>query len=177
MEFFDLVKSRKSIRMYTDEPVDDETVMKIIDTARNSPSAGNLQPYKISIVRDLETKQELAKAAYGQGFIARAPVVLVFLEEPAASASHYGRRGIELYVHQDTAVAVTFAHLAAADLGLGSCWIGAFDSHAAARILDLPSGLHPVAILPIGHPAENPLSSPKKEINQIIHPGAKLREL
>jgi len=168
MEFFDLVKSRRSIRIYTDEPVDDETIMKIIDTARNSPSAGNLQPYKISIVRNLETKQELAKAAYGQGFIARAPVILVFLEEPAVSASRYGRRGIELYVHQDTAVAVTFAHLAAADLGLGSCWVGAFDSHAVARILDLPSGLLPVAILPIGHSSENPSSPPKKIREKVI---------
>ena len=168
MEFFELIKARKSIRMYSDKAVDDCDLKKILEAVVNSPSAGNLQPYQVCIVRDKNTKQELAKAAYGQGFVARAPVVLVFLEVPDESAQQYGRRGTELYVHQDTAVAVTFAHLAASDLGLGSCWVGAFDTHSAARILDLPGGLIPVAMLPIGHPAENPRSPEKKRLDQIV---------
>ena len=156
MEFFELIQKRRSVRLYTDDPVDDSLVNKILEAARIAPSAGNLQPYEFRIIRDIQTKKELVTAAYGQGFIAAAPVVIVFIEDAVRTERTYGVRGTSLYVHQDTAVAVSHAHLAAADLGLGSCWVGAFDSPAVARILDLRNGIVPVAMLPIGFPAESP---------------------
>ena len=112
--------------------------------------------------------RELAQAAYGQSFVARAPAVIVFLEDSSRSESHYGKRGTGLYVHQDTAIAVTFAHLAVSDLGLGSCWVGAFDTHAVARILNLKEGLVPVAILPIGYPAENPPANHRRSLKELV---------
>lgn len=167
MEFFDLIKKRRSIRMYKDTPVDDETIKKILEAARLAPSAGNLQPYEFVVVKDINIRRELAQAAYGQGFITRAPVAIVFIEDSKRTESHYGKRGANLYVHQDTAIAVTFAHLAAADLGLGSCWVGAFDAPAVARILNLKPGLVPVAILPIGYPDENPPANPRRSLDDL----------
>jgi len=168
MEFFELIKRRRSIRMYKDTPVDDATIKKILEAAQIAPSAGNLQPYELLVIKDVNIRRELAQAAYGQGFITRAPVAIVFIEDSRRSEIQYGKRGTNLYVHQDTAIAATFAHLAAADLGLGSCWVGAFDTHAVARILDLKPGFVPVAILPIGYPAENPPANPRRSIAQLV---------
>lgn len=168
MEFFELIQKRRSIRLYTDEPVDDSLVDKILEAARIAPSAGNLQPYEFRIIRDIQVKNELVTAAYGQGFIATAPVVIVFIEDAARTEKTYGVRGSSLYVHQDTAVAVSHAHLAAADLGLGSCWVGAFDSPAVARILNLRDGIVPVAILPIGYPAESPPENPRRLMGELL---------
>ena len=168
MDFFELVKTRRSVRMYTDVEVSDDDIMKILEAIRQSPSAGNCQPYELRVVTDQKIKQELVQAAYGQGFIARAPVNLVFIEDVKRTESRYGFRGRELYVHQDTAIAVTHAHLGAHALGLGSCWVGAFDAPAVARILNLRRGLVPVAILPIGYPAESPPASPRRKLQDLV---------
>ena len=168
MEFFTLINTRRSVRIFRDDPVSDEIIQKILGAARIAPSAGNIQPYEFRIIRDDNTKVELAKAALGQGFIAKAPVVLVFCEDSRRAEIIYGKRGTSLYVHQDTAIAATLAHLAVADLGLGSCWVGAFDSYAVARILSLRSGLTPVVILPVGYPGETPLASPRREMSELI---------
>lgn len=173
MEFFELIKKRRSIRMFTDDPVSDEQIEQILEAARIAPSAGNLQPYEFMVVRDKKILEELVQAALGQGFIARAPVSLVFIEDAKRSEKVYGNRGSQLYVHQDTAVAVTHAHLAATDLGLGSVWVGAFDPYAVARILDVRPGLIPVAILPVGYPAENPDKSSRRSLNELVPQGWK----
>ncbi|MBU1023116.1 nitroreductase family protein [bacterium] len=175
MEFFELIKKRRSIRMFTGDPVSDEHIEKILEAARIAPSAGNLQPYEFRVVRDQNILQELVQAAFGQGFIARAPVSIVFLEDAKRSENQYGNRGSQLYVHQDTAIAVSHAHLAAADLGLGSVWVGAFDPYAVARILDVRPGLMPVAILPIGYPAETPSSNPRRSMRELIPEGWKTK--
>jgi nitroreductase len=169
MEFFDLIEKRRSVRMYQDKPVPEDILMKIVEAARQAPSAGNLQPYELFIVRDTRIKEELVQAAYGQGFIARAPVVLIFAQDASRSESRYGFRGCTMFVYQDTAISATMAHMAAVDLGLGSCWVGAFDSPAVARILDLRAGLVPSVILPIGYPAEEPVKSPRRELKDFAH--------
>jgi nitroreductase len=168
MDFFELVKTRRSIRMYKSDPVEKEKIEQILEAARLAPSAGNCQPYEFRLVEDNKTKQELTEAAFGQGFVKAAPFVLIFIENSSLSETRYGMRGNTLYVHQDTAIAVTHAHLAAHALGLGSCWVGAFDSPAVARILDLDRGLVPVAMLPIGYPAENPSASPRRRMSDLL---------
>lgn len=168
MEFFDLIEKRRSTRSFTDDPVHDTLIEKILEAARIAPSAGNVQPYEFRVIRDKKIKSELVSAALGQGFIAAAPVAIVFLEDAERTEQRYGIRGTNLYVHQDTAIAVAHAHLAATDLGLGSCWVGAFDSPAVARILDVRPGLVPVAILPIGHPAEEPPARSRRSMDELL---------
>ena len=168
MEFFDLIEKRRSVRVFTDDPVDDSLVEKILEAARLAPSAGNLQPYEFRVIREIQTKNELVTAAFGQGFIAAAPVVIVFIEDSTRSENKYGVRGSSLFVHQDTAVAISHAHLATADLGLGSCWVGAFDPAAVARILDLKPSLVPVAMLPIGYSDEEPQAKPRRSMDELL---------
>lgn len=152
MDFWTLIRRRHSVRHYDpDQEISPAQVERILDAAIESPSAGNRQPWHFVVVRDPALRQGLARAAYGQEFLAQAPVVIVVCADPDRSAVRYGQRGTRLYCLQDTAAATEHILLAAAALGLGSCWVGAFDEGEAARVLSLPKHLRPVALVSIGH--------------------------
>lgn len=154
MEFQDVIESRRSVRRYrTDMPVTDEQVQTLLEAAIASPSAGNRQPWHFYVVRDPAVKEGLATAALGQGFVAEAPVVIVVCADPERSAARYSSRGRDLYSIQDTAIATTYMMLAATDMGLATCWVGAFDEARAAAVLELPGHLRPVAMLPVAYAA------------------------
>jgi len=169
VEIFGIFKSRRSIRSFTGENVSDEKIEKIIEAARWAPSAGNIQPWEFIVIRRLETKREIAKAALNQFFIEEAPVVIVVCADEARSSRVYGSRGASLYCIQDTAAAIENMLLAICALGLGACWVGAFNEEEVKRILRIPRGLRPVAIIPIGHPAERPSPPHKRTLKDIIH--------
>ncbi len=169
MDFFAVVESRRSIRAFLNRPVEKEKVTRILEAANRAPSAGNLQAYEIYLVARADLRAELARAALDQKFIAQAPLVLVFCAHPARSAQRYGRRGERLYAVQDATIACAFATLAAAALGLGSVWVGAFDEETVRRILQAPEGIVPVAILPLGYPAEDPPPKPRRGVDDLTH--------
>lgn len=169
MEFFEALKLRRSVRSFTEDEVSDEEVKKIIDAARWAPSAGNIQPWEFVVVRKPETKKRLAESALGQSFIEEAPVVIVVCANEARSRMGYGSRGANLYCIQDTAAATENLLLAASALGLGSCWVGAFHEDQVREILKLPGGVRPVAIVPIGRPAERPKPPRKRSLTEIVH--------
>lgn len=157
MDFWKAVNGRYSVRNF-DATVDvpPETMERILQAAIRAPSAGNRQPWHFYVVRDPAVRQGLSAAAYGQEFIAQAPVAIVVCADPERSAARYGQRGRDLYCLQDTGVAAGYILLAAVAAGFGGCWVGAFDERRAARALDLDHRLRPVAILPIGKPAVGP---------------------
>jgi nitroreductase len=154
MDFWKVLETRRSVRGFdpTVEVTPDE-VEQLLRAAIAAPSAGNRQPWHFYIVRNPKVRQGLAGAAYGQSYVAEAPVAIVVCADAEQSAARYGQRGRELYCLQDTAAAAEHILLAAVALGFGGCWVGAFDEGQAARVLDLPDHLRPVAILPIGKPA------------------------
>jgi len=169
MEVFEAIKGRRSVRAYTDEEVPDEAIEKILDAARWAPSAGNLQSWEFVVVRDPEAKRRLAEAAWGQRFIARAPVVIVVCANQKRSARGYGERGASLYCIQDAAAATQNMLLAAYALGLGTCWVGAFDERRVAEVINAPSGVRPVAIIPVGRPAERPRPPSRLSLDKVVH--------
>lgn len=169
MSFFEAVNRRHSIRTFATQAVDRQSMDAIFDAARLAPSAGDLQSYAILRIEGADAKSALAVAAHGQDFIATAPVVLVVLADTARSARKYGERGSGLFCLQDATIAAAYVQLAAAALGLGSCWVGAFDEAAVARLLRAPPGLRPVAILPIGHAAESPARPPRRPLSELVH--------
>ncbi len=156
MDFFKVIEHRMSMRKYADRPLEEEKLQKILEAVNRAPSAGNLQAYEVYIVRKLEQRQAMVKAAWEQEFLAEAPVVLVFCAEAERSAVKYGERGATLYAIQDATIACTFAMLAAKDLELDFVWVGAFDEGAVSEALQLPSGLRPVVLLPSVMPARSP---------------------
>lgn len=169
MDFFEVVEKRHSIRAFTSEPIEPEILQQILETANSAPSAGNLQGYEIFVVQDAEKKSALAQAALDQEFIAEAQVVLVFCTNAARSAQKYGRRGETLYTIQDATIACTFAMLAVTAVHLSSVWVGAFNTEPVQKIIGAPTGIVPVAILPIGHAAGSPRLTPRRELSDIVH--------
>jgi nitroreductase len=170
MDFFEVVEIRRSIRTFQEKEIEEEKLKKILEAAKSAPSAGNLQAYKIAVIRKQEKRIALGKAAFNQESVGEAPVVLVFLQDPKESCRRYGRRGEELYSLQDATIACSYAQLAASNLGLGSCWVGAFDEEEVRIVIDAPSDLKPIALLPIGYPAESPPKREKKNLSQLLFP-------
>jgi len=119
-------------------------------------------------VRNPETKRLIAEAALEQMFIATAPVVIVVCANYPRSMRIYGDRG-KLYAEQDATAAVENILLAAHALGLGAVWVGAFHENAIARILELPNYVRPIAIIPVGWPAEKPGRRSRYPIQELTH--------
>lgn len=154
------IKSRRSIRRFLDRDIPADAVEKLIEALRWAPSAGNLQARKFYFVFDQELREMLAVAAFGQMFIAAAPLVVVACADHER-IGHYGKRGKELYAIQDVAVAVENLMLQACEVGLGTVWVGAFNEEQVAKVLKLPAHLRPEGIIPVGYPAQQP-PAPKR---------------
>jgi nitroreductase len=169
MDFFEIVEARQSIRAYAERGVEPATLGEILQAVNRAPSAGNLQAYEIAVVREPDRKRALVEASGDQEFIGAAPVVLVFCAHPARSAPRYHERGERLYSVQDATIACTYAMLSATALGLATVWVGAFDDTAVNAALNLPKGWLPVAILPVGYPAEHPSPSSRRDLRDLVH--------
>ena len=168
METMEAIAGRRSIRAFESTAVSDEIVEELVRLANLAPSAGNLQAREFIIVRDEERRVALAEAAGNQTFIADAPVSIVVCAN-FERILHYGQRGRDLYVYQDTAAAIQNILLASHAMGLGSVWVGAFREDPVSRMLKLPEYIRPVAIIPVGHPAENPQMKSRRPISEIMH--------
>lgn len=168
MNFFEAVKTRRSIRSFLEQDVEPEKVDLLLQTINAAPSAGNLQGYEVVIVRDVETKAALTASAFGQAFITQAPISLVFCADHLLSASRYGKRGADLYAIQDATIAAAYCQLAATSMGLATVWVGAFDPDAAAQAVKTPEHVTPVAIIPVGYAAESPQMRPRRALNDLI---------
>jgi len=169
MDVFDAIKGRRSVREFKPDPVDDKDLEKILEAGKSAPSAGNCQPWEFVVVKDGATKQKLVRAALGQSFVGEAPVVVVVCANIPRTSIRYGRRGAELYCIQDTAAAVQNILLTAYALGYGTCWVGSFDEESAAKAIKAPPDVRPLAIIPIGRPAEKPTPTTRLPLKKIVH--------
>lgn len=163
MEFFEVIKKRRSTRAFLAKEIEGEKLNKILKASNQAPSAHNFQSYKIYLIKSKNTKDRLAQASFNQDFISQAPVVLVFVSCPAGDETRAG-----FYSLQDATIACYQAWLAAVDLGLSAVWIGAFDAEEVAKILGLDDFEEPVAILPIGYAGETPEKTPRKSLDELI---------
>lgn len=169
LDLLEAIRLRRSVRAFTSEQVSDQEVEKLLEAARLAPSAGNIQPWEFVVVRKTETKRKLAHAALDQFFIEEAPVVIVVCADQNKSGRGYGSRGVNLYCIQDTAAATQNILLSACALGLGACWVGAFRESEVRDALNVPRGVRPTAIVPVGHPAERPNPRYRRPANDIVH--------
>ncbi len=169
MDFFDVLKTRHSIRAFAATPVANEKLQAILSAANIAPSAGNLQSYEIYVARRASHGPAVAEATLNQGFVAQAPIALIFCAHAARAMEKYGARGAELYSLQDATIACTFAMLAATALDLATVWIGAFDAEKVRLVAGATEGIVPVAILPIGYPAEEPQLTTRRPLQELVH--------
>jgi len=169
METLECIKTRRSIRKFKDKAVDWDKVVQILEAGRMAPSAGGVQNWKFVVIRNEKDKKKIAQACLNQEFITQADVVIVVLADPEKSETYYGKRGSRLYSIQNCAASIQNMLLAAHDIGLGSCWVGAFDEDAVRRVTMCPEHIMPQAVIPIGYPNESPKQPAKLRIEHIVY--------
>lgn len=169
MDTIECIMTRRSVRKFKEQPVEWDKIGKILDAGRYAPSSGNLQNWKFIVVSDKEKKKVIAEASAGQHWIADAPYIIVIISEPDKANRFYGIRGERLYAIQNCAAAAENMLLAAHSLGLGSCWIGAFDENKISSILNLIKEVRPHVILPIGYAAEVDLPPQKFRLENVTY--------
>ena len=165
MEFDELIAKRYSVRAYKPEPVEDDKLQKVLNAARLAPTACNLQPFKLIVVKTHGREDELRKI-YKADWFAHAPVLICGCTIPSqAWVRQYDNKN-----HADIDLAIAMDHLilAATNLGLGTCWIAAFDPDAARRVLNIPDNLTPAIFTPLGYPADAPREKLRKTLKELI---------
>jgi len=163
MDVFTAIQQRCSVRAYKAMDIEEDKLRKILEAGRLAPSASNRQEWKFIVVKNKETKKKLAKAAFGQSFIAEAPVVLVACGTEPKSMMACGQPAYTV----DVSIACAFMILQAYELGLGTCWIGAFREDETKKVLSIPEQIRVVAMIPVGYPDEPPSQKSRKSLNQI----------
>jgi len=164
MDVHELIKARRSVRAYRDKPIPEEVLGRVLESARWAPSARNLQPWRLVLVRDEARRRELALAARGQMFIAEAPVLVVAV---ALDPERIFTCEVPGYA-VDVSIAVDHLSLAATGEGLGTCWIAAFDQEQAAKVIDLPADQKVVVLMPMGYPADEPGERERKSLEELV---------
>ncbi len=167
MDFQALARARYSVRAYKQDPVAPDKLVRILDAARLAPTAANRQPFRIVVAETKGREPELRKI-YGREWFVQAPLVIAVCAVPAEAWVRRadGWNSAEL----DAAIVMDHLILAAADEGLGTCWIAAFDPKAAREVLALPEGVIPVAFTPLGTPADAPGRKTRKPLADLMLP-------
>src|SRR5919205_2789092 len=169
MDFESVVKRRRMCREYLDSEVPQEKEERILDLAYRSPSAGHTEPQEFIVVRDQQVKEDLARAALDQRFVAQAPLVIVVISDTKRSARRYGERGVHFYSIIDGAFVAMLILLAVVNEGLGACFVGSFYDEEVKHVLSLPQEVRPIGIIPIGYCAEGPRKFRRRSRTQIVH--------
>jgi nitroreductase len=169
MNFESVVKRRRMCREYLDKDVPQEKVNRILDLASRYPSAGHTEPQEFIVVHDRRVKEDLARAALDQMFIAQAPLVIVVISDVRRSARRYGERGVHFFSIIDGAFVAMLILLAVVGEGLGACFVGSFYDEEVQEVLDLPPDVGPIGIIPIGYCAEGPRRFSRRSRAQIVH--------
>lgn len=166
MDVFNAIKTRRSIRDYEYTRVEREKLSKILEAARLSASANNNQPWHFVAVTEKAARERLFPA-YPKDWFAKAPVVIAACASPEAA---WSRQDGEAYWKVDTAIAVENMILVAHELGLGTCWIAAFDEAKAKDALGIPKEVRVIALISLGYPAETKGDvTERKPLNEIVH--------
>jgi nitroreductase len=152
MEFLELAKRRYSVRDYKSTPVEDEKLLEVLEAARVAPTAANRQPFQLIVIHTKGREEELRRICSPSWFV-QAPIVVCICGIPSQSWVGRHRKN---YSDVDAAIAMDHLILAATDLGLGTCWIGAFNLEEARRILRLPDDVEPIVFTPLGYPDDQP---------------------
>lgn len=170
MDLFEAIDKRRSVRQFrSDRDITENELERVLHAAIMAPSSGNTQCWRFVVVRDSALKHRIANEAGHQLFIDQAPLVIVVCADLARASETYGERGRDTYALQDTAVAAENMLLAAKALGLGACWVGSFDEEKAREILGLDESIRPLAIIPIGEPAEpGKRIPPRRALKEVV---------
>jgi nitroreductase len=160
LDAIEALKTRRSVRVYKEDPVPREMIEEIIDTARLAPSANNTQPWEFVVVTEPETRKKIADLAdYGKFIAQSGACVAVFA------------KGVKHYL-EDGSAATENILVAAHALGLGTCWVAGYKKDYAdpiAKLLGIPESHHLVSLISLGYPAEEPEAHGKRGLTDVLH--------
>jgi nitroreductase len=178
MDFFEVIRTRRSVRRFADRPVEDEKIQALLEAARQAPSWANLQCWRFVVVKDPSVKGKVSELSYVESFfaplgyktnparkgLAEAPVVIVACADPSQSGTIWGQS----YYMTDIGIAAQNLMLAARALGLGTVFVGVFDEEKVRSMLAIPPNIRVVGLFPVGYPLEEKTSGPaRKDLNEI----------
>lgn len=169
MELYEAIRSRKSIRHYGSEALENDLVQRVLEAARLAPSWKNLQCWRFIVVDNEESKKGILAAIPdanpGKKGVATAPVTIVLCADPQAS----GVMGDRHYYLVDSGIVMEHLILAACNEGLGTCWIGVFEENAVKSALGIPADWRVVAMTPLGYPKQESRFSVRKTLPEIVY--------
>jgi nitroreductase len=164
VDFVELARSRYSVRDYKARAVEDEKLEKVLEAVRLAPTAANRQPFKFIVIHT-EGREEELRRIYNRDWFVAAPIVICGCG--VLAEAYVGREGRNAAV-VDVTIAMDHLILAATSLGLGTCWIGAFDPQATREVLDLPDGVEPLIFATLGYAADTPKPKERKALVDIV---------
>jgi nitroreductase len=164
MEFTELIAIRYSVRSYRPDPVEEAKLQKVLEAARLAPTAANRQPFQIIVIQTANRKEELRRIYHREWFV-QAPLILCVC---GLSSQAWVRQDTRSYLSVDAAIVMDHMILAAADAGLGSCWIANFNANAAREILGLPESAEPLLFSPLGYAADRPGIKERKPLAELV---------
>ena len=167
MEFSELIKLRYSCREYSTQVIEEEKLLQVLEAARLAPTASNRQPFQIIILRTEKHEAGKLLQIYPKDWFIQAPRILCICSQPE-TAWFRKKYDNQNYSMVDAAIVVDHITLQAADLGLGTCWIGDFNPTAAREYLKLPPEVEPIAFTPLGYPLDEPRAKVRKDLDDLI---------
>ncbi len=175
MEFYDVIRTKRSVRKFKNDAIPEEVLNRVLDAARIAPSGHNTQPWRYVIVKDPDLRKRMVPACNNQEKVAEAPVLIVACGHKL-SLDKGRKRNIGGYVGEmsfllDMAIGFTYLTLAARVEGLGTCWIGAFNNTEVKKLVGVPERYEVAALTPIGYPADSNAfrePGPRKTMDEIV---------
>jgi nitroreductase len=165
MEFSELIQKRYSVRAYRPDPVPGELLEKVLSAACLAPTAANRQPFQLIVIHTSGREADVRRLYHKDWFVS-APVVIA-----ACGVTQAGWvRSFDnaSYTSVDVAIAMDHLVLAAADQGLGTCWVANFDPAVVRQVLGLPADVEPIALTPLGYPADQPKPKERKPLAELV---------
>ncbi len=164
MDFIELINKRYSVRSYKSTPIEDDKLLYVLNAARLAPTASNRQPFQIIVVHTMGREEELL-TIYQRDWFVQAPLIICVCGLPANA---WIRRDNKLYLDVDIAIVTDHMILAATELGLGTCFIAAFDAVNARKVMSLPEDVEPILFTPLGYPDDSPRIKTRKNLDELV---------
>ena len=164
MDFQTLIRHRYSVRAYRPHPVPEDKLALVLEAARWAPTAANRQPFQLYVIKT-EAYRDALLEIYDRNWFVQAPLVICACGVPSQG---WVREDGTNYTMVDVAIVVDHLTLAAADMGLGTCWIASFNKDAARRTLALPATHDPIVFTPLGYPASQPAIKERKALDELV---------
>ena len=164
MDFNELISKRYSVRAYKRKPIGKEKLLAVLNAARLAPTANNRQPFQIIVVHTKGKEQELL-SIYQREWFVQAPLVICICGLPSVA---WVRKDGKCYLDVDISIVMDHFVLAATEMGLGTCWIAAFDAANARKVLSIPDDAEPIILTPLGYPADTIGIKKRKMLNELV---------